>query len=592
MIMKSIVRFAISGFLLGLLSGPAAPCAFAQAKEFKPVTDEMLLKPSPDDWLMFSRTQDNQRFSPLEQINKQNVKQLRMDWSRGLPPGIVENVPLVYNGVMYLAVAPAGIQALDATNGDVIWEYKRELPSDIAKFVSPIGRARAIGIYEDLILYAAPDGFVVGIDARTGKLRWETKAHDYKMKTQHTSGPQVADGKMFTGRNCDYVRSECFIIAHDARTGKELWKFYTIPGPGEPGDDTWGGMAPERRSASPWGTPGAYDPVRKVIYWGVANPNPHTRMKRHDGNADAVPRAAPSELYSNSTLALDPNTGKLLWYYQHLPGDDWDSDHTEERILFRTAFNPDPQAVKWINPKIARGQEHDVVVEVGEPGGLFVLDRDKGQFLWAMPFPFDTPNFHIGNIDVETGRTHINWEQVQKKEGEKTTVCYSNQKSYWPMAYSPVNNSLYIPYFDICFQRTADMSTEDGHVRTTIFRPGSDPAKRSGIAKMDMATGKMEIFVQRYPTNGAILATAGGLIFTGDMNRRLSALDADSGKVLWETIVGGIIQTSTITYAVNGKQYLAIVTGRGASGTAGPLALYPEINVPSGHNAIYVFGLP
>jgi alcohol dehydrogenase (cytochrome c) len=400
-------------------------------------------------------------------------------------------------------------------------------------------------------------------------------------------------GKVFTGRNCGTRRDDCYIAAHDARTGKEMWRFYTAPAAGEPGDETWGGSPVEKRVTSPWGLPGAFDPVRKMIYWGTANPNPHTRMKRHDGNADAIPRAAPSELYSNSTLALDPETGKLAWYYQHVPGDDWDSDHTQERILLRTAFNPDPKAVKWVSPRVKRGEQRDVVVEVGEPGGLFVLDRDKGQFLWAMPFPYDTPYFHIGHIDVETGQTHLNWDLVQKKEGDRATVCYSNQKSYWPMAYHPAKNSLYIPYQDVCNDRTAKMATDDGHVRTNIFRPGSDPNKHTGIAKVNMATGQIEyMYQQRLPGNGAVLATAGDLLFWGDMNRRFRAIDADNGQVLWETILAGIPQTSTITYAVNGKQYVAVVTGQGASGTGGPLRLFPELNVPRAHNAVFVFGLP
>ena len=569
----------------------AAAVGHAQLKTFTPVTDETLRTPSPDDWIMFSRTQDNQRFSPLDQINRQNVARLRMAWSRGLPPGITENIPIVHQGVMYVTNAPAGVQALDATNGDAIWTYKRKLPDDLGKFIDPIGRSRNLALYGDLVYYAAPDGFLVALDARSGKVRWETKAHDYMTETQHTTGPLLAAGRVITGRNCGVTRDQCYLAAHDAKTGKELWKFHTTPGAGEPGDESWGGSPVDKRIASPWGLPGSYDPVRKLIYWGVANPNPHTRMKRHNGNPDAIPRTAPSALYSNSTLAIDPETGKLAWYYQHLPGDDWDSDHVQERILFRTRVNPGP-GVKWANPAV-RGQERDVVVQVGEPGGLWMLDRTNGQFLWATPFPYDTPYFHISHIDVENGRTHINWDLVMKKDGEKHTVCYYNTKSYWPMAYHPRKNALFIPYHDQCIERTGDVSNENGHVRKGIFRPGSDPQAFTGIAKVNMETGAIERFhSQRYPGNGAILLTAGELLFWGDMDRRLKAFDTDTGKVLWEGIVGGITQTSTITYAVNGRQYVAVVTGRGESGTMGPLRQIPELDPPLDHNAIYVFSLP
>ncbi|MCH7979334.1 MAG: PQQ-binding-like beta-propeller repeat protein [Acidobacteria bacterium] len=350
-------------FIASLVSAVITPAAVAQVNDYVPVTREMLLDPPPGDWLMFSRTYDNQRFSPLDQINRQNVGQLRMVWARGMGAGIHENIPLVHQGVMYVATPGAVIQALDATNGDLIWEYRRKLPADLSNFIGNAGRARSIAIYEDLVFYAAPDGYLLGLDARTGELRWETRVHDYTTGTQHTTGPIVVEGKLITGRGCSGSRAGCFIAAHDALTGKELWKFYTTPAPGEPGGDSWGSVPVEKRMASPWGLPGAYDPVRKLVYWGIANPKPHTRLKRHGGNIDDIPRSAPADLYSNSTVALDPSTGKLAWYYQHLPGDDWDADHTQERILLRTAFNPDPAAVKWINPLIPRGEERDIAPE-------------------------------------------------------------------------------------------------------------------------------------------------------------------------------------------------------------------------------------
>ena len=583
--------------VLSIVFGIITSTAVAQVKDFTPVTQDMLLNPSPDDWLMASRTYDWQRFSPLKQINKQNAGQLRMAWARGMAgTGSHENIPIVHQGVMYVINPQSIIQALDATNGDLLWEYRRKLPDDLSKFINFAGRARTIAIYEDMVFYTAPDGYVVALDARTGALRWETKTQDYKTYTQHTAGPIVVNGLVITGRSAPRAesgRAGCFIVAHDARTGKEVWKFYTTAAPGEPGGDTWGSVPLEQRMASPWGLPGAYDPVRKLLYWGIANPRPHTRLKRHAGNVDDIARVAPAELYSNSTVALDPATGKLVWYYQHLPGDDWDSDQTEERILFRTTLNPDPSAVKWINPRIARGQQRDVVVEFGEAGGIWVLDRDKGEFLWAIPFPYDTPNYYISRIDVETGKTYINWDLVLKKEGETHLVCFWDTKNYWPMAYHPGNNSLYIPYFDVCSEHTAETAAGEGSAKKTVPRPGADPNKLGGIAKINMSTGRIERFYEgRAPGNGAVVATAGDLVFWGDLNRRFRAFDADSGKILWETILGGVIQNSTITYAVNGKQYVAVLTGDGGPGTSGPLAVLRDITPPRGHNAIYVFALP
>ena len=580
-------------FVASIAFGVIAPAALAQVNDFAPVTREMLLNPSPDDWLMFSRTYDAQRFSPLDQVSRQNVGQLRMVWARGMPPGTQETIPIVYRGVIYVVAPGSVVQALDATSGDLIWEYQRKMPDDLKEFIDLAPRTKSLAIYEDLIFYTAHDGYLVALDARTGEVRWETRAHNYKTVTMHTSAPIVVEGKVLTGRSCRESRSGCFVAAHDAQTGKELWKFYTTAAPGEPGGDSWGNVPVEKRLASPWGLPGSYDPVRKLIYWGIANPTPYTRLKRH-GSPDGTSRSAPADAYSNSTVALDPETGKLAWYYQHLPGDDWDEDHTHERVLLRTAFNPDPKAVKWINPKIPRGQERNVAVSVAEAGGLWVLDRATGEFLWAMPFPYDVPEFNISHIDVETGTTHINWDLVFKKDGDRHVICPFNTKSYWPMAYHPGKNSLYVPYHDSCLDMTANMGSAAGFgPRFGIPRPGSDPNAFAGIAKVDMATGQVQrIYTARIPGNGAMLATAGDLIFWGDLDRRFRAFDADTGKILWETILGGPIQMSTITYAVNGKQYVAVMTGEGVSATSGLLRQVPGLRFPRDHNAIYVFALP
>jgi alcohol dehydrogenase (cytochrome c) len=564
--------------------GPAA----AQVQDFKPVTKEMLEKPQPEDWLMYSRTYDAQRFSPLKQINRQNVGQLRMAWTRGFGAGAAETIPIVHDGVIYVAAPGGVVQALDGTNGELLWEYKRKIPANLAT----TARTKTIAMYQDVVVYTAPDSYVVGLDARTGEQRWETKAND----RGHTSGEIVVDGKVISGGTCaNGLRANCYIAAHDALTGKELWKFYTTQGADDPHPDTWGGAPVEKRTASTWGLPGTYDIARKMLYWGVANPTPNTRMVRHAGNIDAISRTAPSDLYSNSTLALDPETGKLAWYYQHLPGDDWDEDYTHERTLFRTKFNPDPKYVKWFNPEVKRGEERDVAVMVGEGGGVFVLDRANGQFLWATPFPYDVPNFLISNIDGKTGKTEINWDLVFKKPGENHIICFFNTRSFWPTAYSPSTNSLYVPYIDNCLDMTsADPSANPPtrEKRGPIPRPGGDPNKFTALAKINMETGEIVRFNEgRSPSDGAVLATAGELVFQGDMNRRFHAFDAVTGKKLWETIVGGAVSVSTITYAANGKQYVAIITGNGLLDNS-LLAETPELKPPRGQNAIYAFALP
>jgi alcohol dehydrogenase (cytochrome c) len=562
--------------------GIVTPAARAQVQNYKPVTQEMLTNPSPNDWLMFSRTYDAQRYSPLNQITRQNVSQLGLAWTRGLANGTMESIPLVHVGVLYVIAPPASVLALDATNGDVLWEYKHRADN----VQGPSSRSKAISIYGDVILYMAPDNFIVGIDARTGVARW--KVADIR---GHSSGSIAMDGKFISGGACSGgLQSSCYIAAHDVETGKELWKFFTAQGANDVNPDSWGGAPVEKRTTSTWGLPGTYDPVRKVIYWGIANPTPNTRLDRHAGNIDAIPRIAPADLYSNSTVALDPETGKLKWYFQHLPGDDWDQDYTHERTLIRTAVSPDPKFVKWANPDIPKGQPHDMAVMVGEGGGVFAMDRNNGQFLWATPFPYDTPNFLIKNIDVKTGKTEINWDLVFKDKGEKNhTICFYNTRSYWPTAYSPKTNSLYVPYNDNCL----DMGVSRG--RTPVSGPKSGmtngPNKMAGVAKINMSTGEIQPFYLGHAlTNGSVVATAGDVVFWGDLNRRFMALDSESGKVLWDTILGGSVSVSTITYAVNGKQYVAVMTGDGAL-TGSLTAMTPDLKIIKGYNAIYVFAL-
>ncbi len=551
-------------------------------QNYQPVTKDMLLHPSPDDWLMYSRTYDAWRYSPLKQINKKTVKNLRMDWALSLPAGQTETIPIVHDGVMYTIVPGANVMAINATNGDIIWEYVRHYKQ---RQLGSVERTKTIAIYKDMVYFTAPDGYVVALDAKTGKVRWET----YKTDTQNTSGAIVVDGNVISGGTCGPDgRVSCFIEADNADTGEKVWRFYNVPAPGDPGYDSWHGADTTKDTVSTWGLPGTFDPVRDVLYWGTANPAPYERLARHNGNPDGTGRIAPADLYSNCTLALDPHTGKLYWYYQYLPADDWDTDHTHERTLVTTKYDPDPKAVKWYNTTVPRGSTHDVAAIVGESGIMFVIDRSNGKFLWAEPIPYDTPNLAISNIDPVTGKTEINWSVVMKHPGDHHVICYWNGRSYWPTAYDPVTNSLYTGYIDNCLDMTANNSSG---MRHGILRPGHPADSIAGIAKVNLSTGEMMRFATGMnPGTGGLLATAGGLIFHGDINRRFSAYDAATGQELWHSMLGGPISVSTITYAVNGRQYVAVITGNNLA--EGVLAFQSGVPLVRDANAIYVFALP
>lgn len=575
---KHVIR--MSGLAAGIALLVAGVVVHAQRPAFTPVSQEMLLKPSPDDWLMYSRTYDAQRFSPLRQITRQNVGQLKEAFKKELGNGPHESIPIVYKGVMYLMLPGAVLQAIDATNGQLIWEHRRPAGTSGS-------RAKTLAIYEDLVYYTTPDGYIAALDARTGEQRWQTKTTGGM-----TSGAIVVEGKVITGRTCSPLRENCYIAAHDAKTGVEAWRFYTAAGSNEPGGETWAGAPDATRAAATWGLPGGYDPVRRLIYWGVSNPMPNTRAARHGGRYDAVPTESPVDLYSNSTVALNPDTGKLAWYYQHLPGDDWDEDYPHERTLVRTAVRPDPKFVKWINPDVRRGEQRDVALMVGEGGGIWALDRGTGQFLWANPFPFDTPHFLISRIDGKTGKVHLNTDVMFTGPLDRKVICYWNTRSYWPTAFHPGQNALYVPYVENCLDMTtAGPNGQPREARQGIPREGVDMNNWAGLMKVDVATGQMTpIHKGRAPSNGAVLATAGDVIFWGDVEQKFRAFDVASGKVLWEQTLGGPIQNSTITYAVNGKQYVAVLTGSGL--LTGALMDQAGVKGTRGYNALYVFALP
>ena len=505
--------------------------------------------------------------------------------------------PLVYDGVMYIAHPGSDhLQALDATTGDLIWDYRRELPTDLREYAQIGNRTRNLAIYGHNILHLSADAHLVAIDARTGEVSWESQLADYRDGITHSSGAIVIDGRVLSGRTCGpgNLAARCFIAAHDANTGAEAWRFYTAAGSDDPGGQTWGDLPTERRGhVSPWGLPGSYDPELGLVYWGIAVPAPYTRIVRR-GTWD-VGDSTPCELYSNSTVALSADTGAMDWYYQHLPCDDWDQDFVQERTLIDTVVNPDPDAVMWINPAVAgRAEERKVVVTLGEPGGLFVLDRETGEFLWATPLPYtSTERFVIRDIDVETGQVFINTDLVAKEVGEQHIICGHNVKGWWSWSYSPQTGLLYIPINRSCLNQTANDRTATGTgPRFTIPEPGlEEDGDLTELRAVDISTGR-EVwrYSQRAPNAGSVLATGGNVVFHGDLNRRLRAFDAESGEVLWETILGSQITGYPVTYTAGGRQYVTVPVGGAAIFRLSNYAA--ELEAPLGSNMLVTFALP
>jgi len=581
--------------LLILLGYVLCGAATAQAPAtFPPVTDAMLQNPAASDWLMWRRTLDSWGYSPLDQIDRSNVDQLRLVWTRNLATGTGEITPLAYNGVLYIPQANDVIEALDAITGDLIWEYRRAIPEGLYEQVG--GNAannRNLAIYANLIINTSDDNFVFALDAQTGATVWETQIFDYKVHAAtHSSGPIIADGRVISGRSCRPWGGPdaCVIAAHDALTGAELWRRRLIPAPGEPGDETWGDVPFEgRQHVGSWMVP-SYDPELKLIILGtsVTSPAPKFFLGGPEN----------THLYHNSTLALDVETGEIRWHYQHLV-DNWDLDHPFERLLVETRVTPDPAAVSWINPNLRAGEVRKVITGIpGKTGIVYTLDLATGEFLWATPTVFQNV---INEIDGATGAVTVNPEVVFRESEQIVFVCptWTGGKDWEAGAYSPLTNMMYYPLRNTCAQMIATANFESDKVQNLTDGQGGLPnyslAARHQIAPgtenlgtvraISAETGVTKwLFEQRAGTM-SLAATGGGLVFGGDSNGRFRAHDHDTGEVLWEINLGSSVSGYPVTYSVNGKQYVAVNTG------GGQINLTPELQPSRGTN-LFVFALP
>ncbi len=570
------------------LIAAAAPCAvFAQTTdEFVPVTDEMLQNPDPADWLMWRRTLDNWGYSPLDQINRDNVRELQLAWSRRLADGDQEGTALVYDGVMYFPNPFDITQAIDAVTGDLIWEYRRRVPDDVGEYFPAPGTNRNIAIYDTLILDNGADGYAYAIDARTGQLVWESLILDYRMGAKNSSGPIVVNGKVISGRSCEPEGGPeaCVVTAFDAKTGRELWRTRTIPKPGEPGDETWGGVPYEERvHVGMWMVP-SFDPELNRIYVGTSVTAPAPKFML-GGNDEQY-------LYHNSTLALDADTGEIVWYFQHVV-DHWDLDHPFERLLIETEVAPDPDSVRWISPRVRPGERRKVITGIpGKPGLVYTLDRETGEFLWARE---TIEQNVIADINVESGASTVNPETIFTAPGQEKLICPSTNggKNYPSGTYSPLTGLMYFPLQNTCM-RSVSMTDEDSIEslyaisNRVIITPGQENV--GTIEAISVSTGKTAWKHEQRAGTLSLMSTAGGLLFGGDVAGRFRAYDQETGEILWEVNLGAPVNGYPITYAVDGKQYVAVSTG--GSGLAFGLArLAPEIRPGTG-NQLYVFKLP
>ena len=545
--------------------------AWAQEREFVPVSDAVLQDPDPADWLNWRRTLDGWGYSPLDEIDTSNAGELQLAWSWGIEPGVSQTTPLVHDGVMYIANPGNVVHALDARTGDLIWEYRH----DMDERRRPSAQLRSLAIYEDLIILNTVDAVTVALDARTGDVRWEATVGTAGAGYRFTSGPIVADGAIVTGMaGCGRFRDDtCYIVGLDARTGRELWRTSTVARPGERGGDTWGDLPLLFRAGSDAWIPGSYDPISGLVYYGTAQAKPWTRDARGtDGDA----------LYSNSTLALDPETGEMRWFYQHIPGDSHDMDETFERILIDY-------------------DGRQSVFSMGKLGILWELDRTTGEFTRAVDLGYQ----NLADVDPETGQFAYR-EGMVSDVGEELYFCPSTGgfKSLRAMAYHPDTGALYVPLnlqcetaaFGPVERREGGGGTGGVRDRQNHFHPDA-PGQLGEFQALDIRTGEtLWRHRLRVPYNTAALTTAGGLVFVGDWERHVYAYDAASGEKLWQSRLTTMANGYPITYAVDGRQYVAFGAGGPLGGSSWtsiiPADLLPDKRNPRAGNGIYVFALP
>jgi alcohol dehydrogenase (cytochrome c) len=526
--------------------------------KYTPVTEAMLAAPADGDWLNWRRTRDGSGYSPLKQINKSNVKNLTAVWSWSLPVGPSEITPLEHDGVLFVFGYHDIIQAFNAATGDLLWQYTRRLPQGTNGVVK-----KGMAVLGNRLYSGTSDGHMIALDVKSGNLVWDTDlGQEAGVKVSTDAGPVIAKGNVIIGTRGGHP----VIVALNAQTGKEVWRFGTIAKDG----DTWNGVPYERRSGGTVWEPGSYDETANLVYFGVAQTyDTGPLAKRLSGkNNDA--------LYTDATLALNPETGKLAWYFQHVPNDQWDLDWAFERILFDK-----------------NGKR--MVATAGKQGLYDVLEANTGKYAYS--FDPGLQNI-IMSIDPKTGAKKINQETLAG-DGKVHFVCpaTAGAKNFMPASYNPATHVMVTQLTEVCADFVPVEAGTRGFLSTGIVqnmrpRPNGD-GLYGRLEAFDLTSGKPLWTVRQRGSFQTGVLAVDGVVFAGDIDRQFSAYDDATGQKLWHMRLSETSNGSPIAYTVNGKEYIALVTGTGDTHSADFDNLYPEIkNQPTRTATVWVFALP
>ena len=535
------------------------------------------------NWPVYGGDSGNTRFSHATQVNTGNVRNLKVAWALQL--GTLrsqESTPILVGDTLYVtsSFGPKNVFAVNAKTGEIRWRYSPEVPKGIDQFACCDVNNRGVAHHEGKILVGRLDGHIVGLDAKTGKELWETKVVDYTQGSVITSPPTVAKNVVITGYGGGEYGARGALVGLDPATGKELWRTHTVPMPGEKGSETWKGDSGKFGGAVAWHI-GSYDPKLNLVYYGTSNPSPWSAAVRGNDSSEIGPY---SNLYSASVLAINPDNGQIQWHYQFTPHDAWDYDGVNELVFADLPFE---------------GRKVPVIMQANRNGFFYVLDRANGKLLSAKQF-VDGVNWATG-IDMKSGMP-VEAAGNAKRPGMKrkaSDICPNliGAKNWMPMSYDQKTGLVYIPTINLCM----DMEGIQQDYKRGQFYLGVnfDLAKQGvgghmgGVKAWDPVKqqtvwfNKDELFY-----SGGMLSTAGGLAFHGDLKGWFHALDTKNGKPLWKFNTGSGITAAPMTYTLDGKQYVAVVSGRTLSIPAffGPLGEKMVDASPEG-GTLFVFSL-
>jgi alcohol dehydrogenase (cytochrome c) len=485
------------------------------------------------DWLMYSGTYSSHRFSPLTQITAGNVARLKPVWVYQPPgTGALETTPVVVNGVMYATSGPTTVAALDLRSGKPLWEWTRPIAASVLNLGFPRVN-RGVAVVENTVYVGTLDGFLVALDAKSGVQRWIVQVGDNPTGHAITAAPLAVDGKIIVGISGGEAGIRGFLDAYDAKTGKQVWRFWTVPSPGEPGSDTWPRDSWVHGGGATWLT-GSYDPELKLLYWGTGNPGP-------DWNGDS---RKGDNLYTSSLVAIDVDSGKARWHFQFTPHDVHDWDANQIPVLVDAELG---------------GAPRKLVVMANRNGFFYVLDRATGAYISGTPYAKQT---WASGLD-EKGRPILIPDMEPSEKGTLVYPSLQGSTNWSSPAFSPATGMLYVPVREMgSIYFKSGVEYKPGTYYTGGSEKRLDEESWGAVRAIDVKSGKrMWDFKLPSPPWAGVMATAGGLVFGGSNEGNFYALDAESGKPLWQFQTGGPIRSGPMSYLANGKQYVAISGG-------------------------------